>query len=77
MCTSNNFLAIYKTILSLKFTGGKNLNDDDNVSSLKLPAVGAQLYLRDLGPQISWKNVLNGLNINNYYVPNKLIGDVI
>jgi very-long-chain enoyl-CoA reductase len=36
---------------------GKNLNDEETLVSLKLPATGAQLYLRDLGPQISWRTV--------------------
>lgn len=36
---------------------GKNLRDDQIVQDLNLPSKGAQLYFRDLGPQISWKTV--------------------
>jgi len=36
---------------------GKSLRDDEVVSALGLSASNAQLFLRDLGPQISWKTV--------------------
>jgi very-long-chain enoyl-CoA reductase len=36
---------------------GKNLSDEQLVSDLNLPAANAQLYVRDLGPQIGWKTV--------------------
>lgn len=35
---------------------GKTLKDEDVLKSLNLQT-GAKLYLKDLGPQISWKNV--------------------
>jgi len=36
---------------------GKGLRDEEVVSNLNLPSTNAQLYLRDLGPQIAWKTV--------------------
>lgn len=36
---------------------GKNLGDERRISELDLPAKNAQLYFRDLGPQIGWKTV--------------------
>jgi very-long-chain enoyl-CoA reductase len=36
---------------------GKGLRDEEVVSNLNLPSANAQLYLRDLGPQIAWKTV--------------------
>jgi len=36
---------------------GKSLRDDEVVSALGLSATNGQLFLRDLGPQISWKTV--------------------
>jgi len=36
---------------------GRSLRDDEVVSALGLSATNAQLFLRDLGPQISWKTV--------------------
>lgn len=36
---------------------GKNLRDEELVSKLSLPAANAQLFFRDLGPQIAWKTV--------------------
>lgn len=35
---------------------GKTLKDEETIKSLNLQA-GAKLYVKDLGPQISWKNV--------------------
>lgn len=35
---------------------GKTLNDEDSIKSLNLEN-GSKLYVKDLGPQISWKNV--------------------
>ncbi|KAG6440468.1 probable very-long-chain enoyl-CoA reductase art-1 [Manduca sexta] len=35
---------------------GKTLNDDDSLKSHKIHN-GTKLYVKDLGPQISWKNV--------------------
>ncbi|XP_028156156.1 probable very-long-chain enoyl-CoA reductase art-1 [Ostrinia furnacalis] len=35
---------------------GKALNDEDSLKSLNVQN-GAKLYLKDLGPQIAWKNV--------------------
>jgi len=36
---------------------GKPLPDEETLGELHLPAVGAQLYLRDLGRQVGWKTV--------------------
>jgi very-long-chain enoyl-CoA reductase len=36
---------------------GKNLKDEQRISELNLPAKNAQLFFRDLGPQIGWKTV--------------------
>jgi len=36
---------------------GKPLPNEETLGELHLPAAGAQLYLRDLGPQIGWKTV--------------------
>jgi len=36
---------------------GRSLRDDEVVSALGLSSTNAQLFLRDLGPQISWKTV--------------------
>lgn len=36
---------------------GKNLGDNRIIQDLNLPSKGAHLYIRDLGPQISWKTV--------------------
>lgn len=36
---------------------GKPLPNEETLGELKLPATNAQLYLRDLGPQIGWKTV--------------------
>jgi len=36
---------------------GKPLPDEETLGELNLPAVGAQLYLRDLGRQIGWETV--------------------
>jgi len=36
---------------------GKNLRDDQRVADLSLPSANAQLFYRDLGPQIAWKTV--------------------
>lgn len=35
---------------------GKTLKDEDTLKSLNLES-GGKLYVKDLGPQISWKNV--------------------
>lgn len=35
---------------------GKTLRDEDTLRSLNLQD-GAKLYVKDLGPQVSWKNV--------------------
>lgn len=35
---------------------GKTISDEDVLKSLNLQA-GAKLYVKDLGPQISWRNV--------------------
>lgn len=35
---------------------GKTLNDEDELKGLNLEN-GSKLYVKDLGPQISWKNV--------------------
>lgn len=35
---------------------GKTVKDEDTLKSLKLEN-GSKLYVKDLGPQISWKNV--------------------
>ena len=35
----------------------KSLRDEDTVAKVNLPLKNAQLYLRDLGPQIAWKTV--------------------
>lgn len=37
---------------------GKSLRDEEIVSQLNLPQQNAQLYFRDLGPQIAWKTVI-------------------
>ncbi|KAI1719965.1 3-oxo-5-alpha-steroid 4-dehydrogenase domain-containing protein [Ditylenchus destructor] len=36
---------------------GKALKDEDVLSTLNLPTTNAQLYWKDLGPQIAWKTV--------------------
>ena len=36
---------------------GKGIADDKKISELGLSKQGAQLFLRDLGPQIPWKTV--------------------
>lgn len=38
---------------------GKNLHDEQPISSLRLPSTNAQLFYRDLGPQIGWRTVFS------------------
>lgn len=45
---------------------GKPLNDDQLLSELNLPTNGAQIYLKDLGPQIGWKTV--GLKLKSVII---------
>lgn len=36
---------------------GKSLKDEQKLKELNLPQTNAQLYLKNLGPQIPWKTV--------------------
>uniref|UniRef100_A0A915BI86 very-long-chain enoyl-CoA reductase n=1 Tax=Parascaris univalens TaxID=6257 RepID=A0A915BI86_PARUN len=36
---------------------GKSLKDEQRIDELNLPTKGAQLFLKDLGPQVAWKTV--------------------
>jgi len=65
---SDTVLSIKSKVASKKHLGverialrldprGKGLRDEEVVSNLNLPAANAQLYVRDLGPQIAWKTV--------------------
>jgi len=54
-CVLKN-LAVERISFKLEPTG-KNLVDNQIISELKLPILNAQLYYRDLGPQIAWKTV--------------------
>uniref|UniRef100_A0A1I8BZB7 Ubiquitin-like domain-containing protein n=1 Tax=Meloidogyne hapla TaxID=6305 RepID=A0A1I8BZB7_MELHA len=51
-------LAVERISFRLEPTG-KNIADNQLISELKLPVSNAQLYYRDLGPQIAWKTVIN------------------
>ena len=46
-----------RTVREIGTIEGKPLRDDETLKELKLPARGAQLYIRDLGPQIGWVTV--------------------
>lgn len=38
---------------------GKSLKDEQRIDELNLPTKGAQLFLKDLGPQVAWKTVMS------------------
>jgi very-long-chain enoyl-CoA reductase len=54
--SAKNHLSVDRLSIRLE-PRGKNVADEKLVSELNLPTKNAQLYVRDLGPQIAWKTV--------------------
>ena len=54
--SSVKHLALERISFRLEPTG-RNIADNQLISELKLPISNAQLFYRDLGPQIAWKTV--------------------
>uniref|UniRef100_A0A914XYA1 Ubiquitin-like domain-containing protein n=1 Tax=Panagrolaimus superbus TaxID=310955 RepID=A0A914XYA1_9BILA len=54
--SAKNHLSVDRLSIRLE-PRGKNVADEKLVKDLNLSAKNAQLYVRDLGPQIAWKTV--------------------
>uniref|UniRef100_A0A7E4UZ15 very-long-chain enoyl-CoA reductase n=1 Tax=Panagrellus redivivus TaxID=6233 RepID=A0A7E4UZ15_PANRE len=54
--SSKNGLGVERLSIRLE-ARGKNVPDEKRISELELPPKNAQIYVRDLGPQIAWKTV--------------------